>query len=269
MAIFITLLFCTSIIFNNIYIMADNFNVMSINVRGTIKNTEQRNKLLSCVQINNMNILLLQETHVKDLRLKSEIDKNFNCKSFWSFGSSDSKGVAVLIMNNFENTINKFEKDSEGRAVSVKISSPHGDFNIVSIYAPNNISERKIFLRNLDPLLIGTNPLILGGDWNMIEDLKLDKINGNPSKGNEGSIELNSIKQVYKLNDPFRQLYKDERSFTWSCESTGVCTRLDRFYINKDFNKYLKNVRHIHCNISDHLGVIAEFNETPNSNFKI
>ena len=64
--------------------MSDNFNAMSINVRGTIKSTEQRNKLLSCVQINNINILLLQETHVKDLRLKSEIDKNFNCKSFWS-----------------------------------------------------------------------------------------------------------------------------------------------------------------------------------------
>ena len=80
MAILFTLCFCISIIFNNIYIMSDNFNVMSINVRGTIKSNEHRNKLLACVQINNINILLLQETHVKDLSLKFEIDKTFDCK---------------------------------------------------------------------------------------------------------------------------------------------------------------------------------------------
>ena len=71
------------------------------------------------------------------------------------------------------------------------------------------------------------------------------------------------------MNDPFRFKYKNEKCYTWSCDSSGIKTRLDRFYIDKGFLKNLENVRHIHCNVSDNLGVKIEFNELPNINFKI
>ena len=106
---------------------------VSINVRGAIKNFEQRNKLLSCVAINNINILLLQETHVSNLGIKPEIDRLFDCQSFWSFGSNDSRGVAVLLMNNFEREIINFKKDREGRIISLIIKSELGELNIVSV----------------------------------------------------------------------------------------------------------------------------------------
>ena len=80
----------------------DGFNILSLNVRGTIKNPEQRGKLLALVEINKINVLLLQETHVNNLNIKETIDKIFNCNSYWSFGSNNSRGVAILIMNNFE-----------------------------------------------------------------------------------------------------------------------------------------------------------------------
>ena len=119
--------------------MSDNFKCLSINVRGNIKNAEHKNKILSCVRLYNINVLLLQETHVSDLSYKKDIDKEFDCVSYWSFGSTDSRGVAIFIMNNFERDIVKFNRDLEGRAISVKLSSHIGNLNIVSIYAPNNI----------------------------------------------------------------------------------------------------------------------------------
>ena len=88
--------------------MSDNFKILSINVRGNIKNEEHKGKLLSCVWLNNINILLLQETHVSDLRYKKDIEKEFDCLSYWSFGSTDSRGVAIFIMNSFERDIMKF-----------------------------------------------------------------------------------------------------------------------------------------------------------------
>ena len=240
--------------------MSEGFNTLTINVRGTIKNIEERGKLLACVQLNNINILFLQETHVNDLKFKFQIDKIFNCQSYWSFGTSDSRGVAILLMNNFSKTVHKFEKDTEGRIVSVKISSNFGDLNIVNIYAPNEVSERKRFFRNIDPFFIGTNPILAAGDFNMVENLIMDKENGNPERGNEGVTELKSIKDSYDLTDSFRHLYKNERTYTWFCNHSGVKTRLDRLYVSKALTKNLIRVSNIHCNVSDHLGVKAVFN---------
>ena len=80
---------------------------------------------------------------------------------------------------------------------------------------------------------------------------------------------MKHIKQTYDLIDSFRYLYKNEKSYTWSCESTGVRTRLDRIYVNKHIKNEISNVSHTSCNVSDHLGVIIEFNSMPKSKFKI
>ena len=45
-------------------------------------------------------------------------------------------------------------------------------------------------------------------------------------------------------------------------------TDLDRFYVKKDLLKNIVAVKHTICNISDHWGVIAEFNELQSSYFK-
>ena len=249
--------------------MAGDFNILTINVRGTIKDFEKRNKLLACAQLNNINVILMQETHVSGLNYKKKIDKIFDCKSYWSFGTSDSKGVAILLLNNFKREILKFDRDIEGRIVAVKIRTDWGDLNIVNVYSPNNIAERKTFFKKIDRYLIGTIPSIIGGDWNMVENINLDKINGNHQRGNEGVSELNSLKSAYSLNDPYRKLYKSERTFTWSCETTGVRTRLDRYYINEGIMKNVVSVKNVSCNVSDHLGVKIEFNELPTLNFNL
>ena len=249
--------------------MAEGFNIGTLNVRGAIKHNELRKKIISCVKLYDLNILMIQETHVNNLRFKYDIDRIFDCQSFWSFGSNDSRGVAILVMNNFEYKINKFENDNEGRLVKVEISSNSGDLNIVSVYAPNDGATRKTFFRNIDNFIIGRSPTIIGGDFNCVENLKLDKIGGNPSNGTAGSVQLNSIKQSYNLIDPFRTLYKKECSYTWSSESTGIKTRLDRYYIDKSLIGNVTKVHNINPNVSDHKGVIMNFDETPHSKFNI
>ena len=115
----------------------------NLNIRGNIKDKMHRNKILSILTCNNINIALLQETHVSNLRYKRDIDNSFNCQSLWSFGSNSSCGVVVLLMNNFEFELENFIKDNEGRIISVKIKTSYGKINIVNVYAPNDIRERK------------------------------------------------------------------------------------------------------------------------------
>ena len=77
-----------------------NLKVITLNCRGAIKNTDLQNRLLSCFEINTTNIVLLQETHVSNFNLKNYIENKFDCITYWSFGSNDSRGVAILILNN-------------------------------------------------------------------------------------------------------------------------------------------------------------------------
>ena len=123
--------------------MSDNFKILSLNINGNIKDSDARGRLLACVKLYNINIILLQETHVNSLNYKNKIDREFNCDSYWSFGASDSRGVAICVMKNFERDIIKFKRDFEGRVISVKVSFNLGVLNLVSAYSPNNISDRK------------------------------------------------------------------------------------------------------------------------------
>ena len=121
-----------------------NLKVITLNCRGAIKNTDLQNRLLSCFEINTTNIVLLQETHVSNFNLKNYIEKKFDCITYWSFGSNDSRGVAILILNNFTYHIEKFQRDNEGRIISVDIQSDVGSLRLISVYCPNDIPERKL-----------------------------------------------------------------------------------------------------------------------------
>ena len=222
--------------------MSNNLNILSLNIRGGIKNINKRSQLQSLIDINKINIILLQETHVSSLSFKNEIDKIFECESFWSFGESDSRGVGILILKNFERDVKSYKRDNEGRIISVSMTIGSEDIKIISVYAPNQISDRKRFLTNdLDRFLIGTSPIIIGGDWNHVENLKKDKIGGNDARRHEGSIIMNKIKQTYNLTDCYRHIHKEETAYTWSCDSTNIKTRIDSIYISKIFEKSLRN----------------------------
>ena len=174
-----------------------------------------------------------------------------------------------MIFNNFNYKVDKFYKDRDGRLIYVDITSDMGSLRLVTVYCPNNIQERKIFLQEIDNHLIGIKPLIIGGDWNCVENLKLDKYGGNQNKGSEGSSILNQLKSAHNLIDPFRILYNNCKSFTWESESREIKTRIDRFYITKSFIDKLKDVDNITSTVSDHYGVKLSFKQYPFNNFKI
>ena len=116
---------------------------------------------------------------------------------------------------------------------------------------------------------MGYSSVIIGGDWNMVENIQIDELGGNVMKGNEGLHQLNSLKQTFDLSDSFRLLNKKDKVYAWSCDATGIRTRLDRIYINKNIREKIKNVEHISCHLSDHWGVLLELVESPELNFEL
>ena len=54
-------------------------------------------------------------------------------------------------------------------------------FQLIYIYAPTNPKEKQIFYKEIPKFIEKGNNTILAGDFNMIEDLFLDKLGDNTS----------------------------------------------------------------------------------------
>lgn len=107
-------------------------------------------------------------------------------------------------------------------------------FQVVNIYAPTNPSLRKKIYKNLQNYTNNTNNLILAGNFNMVEDLLLDRPGGNPSNSHLLGLDyLQKInKQKNKVIDPWRKQHPNLRQFTFHNFNKLIHSRIDRIYAN-------------------------------------
>lgn len=62
--------------------------------------------------------------------------------------------------------------------MSVLIQYNNASFNLVNVYAPNSISDRKVFFEGLHDYFLSRGDLIIGGDFNCVEN-SIDKFRSN------------------------------------------------------------------------------------------
>ena len=92
---------------------------------------------------------------------------------------------------------------------------------------------------------------ILAGDFNMIENIFLDRQGGNPNNTQTIGIQyLNCIKNNHKLIDIWRETNPYKRYFTYHNAGNTIYSRLDRIYITKTVKT--KTCQIMPTSISDH-----------------
>ena len=123
-------------------------------------------------------------------------------------------------------------------------------FRFVNVYLPNVERERCVVLRRLYNLLNSNRVTLLGGDFNFVENLGLDKCGEDPLAGDGGTRVIRSIKNDFSLVDVFRTLYPTRRAYSFSAQ--GVSTRLDRFYLSSTVVGCVRSTSLIPCTITDH-----------------
>ena len=137
------------------------------------------------------------------------------------------------------------------------------------------IVKKKHFFDSLNALETSVCPVILGGDFNCVEDLDLDKEGGGGSRRLlAGSEALTQFKNNHQLVDTFRFRYSDRKQYTFEDQSNNNNTqipsksRLDRIYIPT------KHTQKLTCNIlndvgiSDHKMVVTSFTPFGSINIK-
>jgi len=190
---------------------------------------------------NKLVILAIQETHLTD-KLASQFESLFNnsLKLFYSPDpeTRNTRGIAVIINKKLIKTDNVTETEIvPGRAIELAI--PWHDtqtIKILAIYAPNVPREIKEFWNKIQNRINNDTTLrpdIIMGDFNLVEDA----INRLPSKQDDtqATESLRDIKLRYNLIDRWRKANPEEKAYTWSRDSDGTQSRIDRIYINEEF----------------------------------
>ena len=238
--------------------------IATINTRGIYHNTSKRDTICHIITQKKLDIVFLQETYITNINQTKHLSSLYNYKFYSSFGQTNSRGVSIMISNNLVQNVKKFDIDYEGRWIYIDIIINNNEFRLINIYCPNKSSHRKKFINNLEQIIPQNKYIILGGDFNFVENPNLDKNSENQISGLDGKKEINKIKEIYNLYDPFRNIYKEKREYTWN--SGTQYRRLDRFYITNKLHGNINDVNTLYIPFTDHNMVILKLDENVKGN---
>ena len=220
----------------------------------------------SVLEKEKIDICFIQESHIDNEVIGKFVERKLNAKTYWSYtDNSKCKGAGIVISKSFDCDVKYIECDPFGRYVCVDIKYNDYEFRCISVYAPNNEKERKTFFQDIYKYFVTKKYIILGGDFNCVGNLGLDKKGGNKDKGNGGWEQLVNIVNDFDLVDCFRHNNPTSKEYTWS--SQGISCRLDRFYISKSLSNNINKMYHSLYSLSDHKLVLIDL--LPSGNQKI
>ena len=156
-----------------------NFRCQSLNVKGLNKSIKHRSTLRR-IHNQNYQFSFLLETHSsKDSAITWEVE--WGGKALSSHGSTNSKGVMILINPKLECKIEKVIADKDGRYIIVDIFLNQIRILLVNIYVPNDQTQQVLFLKRLQQHLepFADEHIVVGGDFNCALTGK-DKKGGHP-----------------------------------------------------------------------------------------
>ena len=121
--------------------------LLSLNVRG-ISNFKKRKTIFTWCRKQKADFIFLQETH-------SKIDSEKCWRNEWggeiirAHGSSNSRGVAILVKKDVDCTIHSKILDPSGQFVIIKTEIKDKIYVLINIYAPNKDASIVSFFNSL------------------------------------------------------------------------------------------------------------------------
>ena len=119
----------------------------------------------------------------------------FSC-GFCSPALGKQGRTIILVHERSDFEIKKWQRDSSGGTVNILVGLGELNFNLVNIYAPTNLTERKCFYKNVHDFFFPNALKIIVGDFNCTEN-GLDKHGGILSQAKD----LPDFRKHFKLID--------------------------------------------------------------------
>ena len=153
--------------------MVEQLTLFSQNCRGGLSVAAKRRDLFQYFRVKNYNIICLQDVHINN-NLESFIKAEWGYDAYFSSYTNMSRGVMVLINNNFEQTVKNIRTDKNGNYIILDMEIQGKEITIVNLYGPNEDNPQ--FYENIVKKIseFENENVIICGDWNLILDENKD-----------------------------------------------------------------------------------------------
>ena len=193
--------------------MACNIKILSMNCQG-LGDQNKRKDVFHFLKQKKYAVYLLQDTHFTS-KEETYIRAMWGYECFFDCFSSQSRGVAILINNNFTHKLHRIKKGNDGNKLLLDITIQDKRLTLVNLYGPNR--DKPKFYRDLkeDILFFENETIIIGADYNLILDEEKDCCNYHRINNPRARETLLDICAELGLIDVWRELNLDEKQYTW------------------------------------------------------
>ena len=225
-------------------------NIGSLNVRG-LGNKLKRKVLFNYFKDKNLDIIFIQESHCT-AKNKHLFEAEWGTKWYAEAGTTASCGVAILRNPKSNISIKNCLYDKHGRYVICDMKVENCEYTLVNVYAPN-VDEPNFFVSLFNDIsLRPVENLIIGGDFNLVLDVRLDRYNS--VYNNHKSLEV--IKEYIEeldLCDVWRIANPECRRYSWYKRKPELsASRIDFFLTNIGLADQITHVDYCTSNRTDH-----------------
>ena len=151
--------------------------ILSINVHG-LRDISKRCNIVSWLSQQNQDIIFLQETYLCSQQDFDAFRTIWAGQAIFSPGGNHSRGVTIIFKSSFNGKISSSSVDTDGRLVKVTLVIENSCHQLINVYAPCQVGKRAEFFSALSGHVGAGVPTIVGGDFNCVDDLYLDKLGG-------------------------------------------------------------------------------------------
>lgn len=244
-----------------------SIKVSTHNVNG-MGNPSKRSKIMTKLKREEIDVALLQETHLSDS--EHEKLKRWGYSQFSSSYKHGSKrGVVILISKKLNFECTHIKKDPDGRFVLICGNLQGVLVTVLNVYAPP-MSEWNFFKQIFELIVSDVQgTLISGGDFNVRLHSILDTSNPGPTGEKKVVKNIKLMMKELGLSDIWRELNPNKKDFTFFSHPHLTYSRLDYYLMFQKDMYRVTNCSIGTMDLSDHapvyLNVILEFEKRKNN----
>ena len=138
---------------------------------------------MTALKLSGSDVIFLQETHLYRQELIDKCTAEWPGKSYWSLSEPRSCGIAILFSPKLEITIEAVHFKNAGRSLTIDSVINLCKVRFICIYGYNDHTKGNVLINSLTDEVITERFVILGGDFNFVEDPVLDKSSGEDKYG--------------------------------------------------------------------------------------
>ena len=155
-------------------------------------------------------------------------------RTYYSHGTSNAKGVMILIGKNAKIKVLRSVKDGNGRFLILKVCIEKGEYLLANIYGSNE-DKPEIFRDLMEEMeTLEVDQKIIAGDFNFCMDPVIDKQGGNPDTHVQTRQYVMAYMQQHHLIDIWRGQNPQTFQFTWKrLQPSPIFVRLDYIIISE------------------------------------